>query len=218
MKASVQPGPEADACNPVLECLPLLCWRPQAKPKPLGGRLKAFFPFHSLHRGRRASAGAVAAVQRVDSAVRLNVHFHIIQIDVGGERAGQPTLRLVHGDGSQSGTDAPLDDEPVAEVRGINLYGEQWIDGRDRRQLKRLARYITRPPVAQERLSLRPDGKLLPEFTSAFGASARRGSPSYLSGLRPACWTPSTPVQESPEGRHSRSGGVEFARATMGSG
>jgi hypothetical protein len=171
-----------------------------------------------------ALTGAVAAVQRVDSAVRLNVHFHIVQIDgvylrqdaeaddgplsfyplptpcraettrvasriadrvnailkkhgrsldpdeadsdptepeldhpalaacysaaalgvdVGGERAGQPplllpnlpsagrgpvagalgdgllrapSLRLVHGDGSQGSADAPLDDEPVADV------------------------------------------------------------------------------------------------------
>jgi len=243
-----------------------------------------------------ALTGAVAAVQRVDSAVRLNVHFHIIQIDgvylrqdaatdhgplsfyplptpsraettrvasriaarvevilkkhgrsldpdeadsdptepeldhpalaacysaaalgvdVGGERAGQPTLRLVHGDGSQGSADAPLDDEPVAEVRGINLYGKQWIDGRDRKQMERLFRYITRPPVAQERLSLRPDGTLLLEFTRAFGASARRGSPTvYLRGLRPACWTPSTPVQEGLEGRHPRSGA--FARRLVG--
>jgi hypothetical protein len=78
-----------------------------------------------------------------------------------------------------------------------------------------LARYITRPPVAQERLSLRPDGKLLLEFTRAFGASARRGSPNvYLRGLRPAYWTPSTPVQESLEGRHSRSGAL--ARRPVG--
>jgi hypothetical protein len=201
-----------------------------------------------------ALTGAVAAVQRVDSAVRLNVHFHILQIDgvylrqdaeaddgppgfyplptpsraettrvasriadcvdailkkhgrsldpaeadseptelqlehpalaacysdaalgvdVGGERAGQPTLRLVHGDGSQGSADAPFDDEPVAEVRGINLYGKQWIDGRDRKHLERLFRYITRPPVAQERLSLRPDGTLLLEFKKAWKDGTR---------------------------------------------
>ena len=44
----------------------------------------------------------------------------------------------------------------VAEVRGINLYGRQWVHGRDRKQLERVARYITRPPIAQERLSQRP--------------------------------------------------------------
>jgi hypothetical protein len=201
-----------------------------------------------------ALTGAVAAVQRVDSAVRLNVHFHIIQIDgvylpedaatddgplsfyplptpsraetarvaariadrveailkkhgrsvdpddsdsdptklqlkhpalaacysaaalgvkVSGARAGQPALRLVQGDGAQAISDAPVADEPVAEVRGINLYGKQWIDGRDRKQLERLFRYITRPPVAQERLSLRPDGKLLLEFKKAWKDGTR---------------------------------------------
>jgi hypothetical protein len=201
-----------------------------------------------------ALTGAVAAVQRVGSALRLNVHFHILQldgvylhqdaedddgplsfyplptpsrdettrvaariadraeailkkhgrsldpdeadsdptelqldhpalaacygaaalgVDVGGERAGQPTLRLVHGDGSQAISDAPVADEPVTEVRGINLYGKQWIDGRNRKQLERLARYITRPPVAQERLSRRPDGTLLLEFKKAWKDGAR---------------------------------------------
>ena len=50
--------------------------------------------------------------------------------------------------------------DPVAEVRGINLHARQRVDGHDRRQLERLCRYITRPPVAQERLEERPDGRL----------------------------------------------------------
>jgi hypothetical protein len=70
-------------------------------------------------------------------------------------------------------SDAPVADEPVAEVRGINLYGKHGIDGRDRKQLERLFRYITRPPVAQERLSLRPDGTLLLEFKKAWKDGAR---------------------------------------------
>jgi Putative transposase len=50
--------------------------------------------------------------------------------------------------------------EPVAEVRGVNVHAKQLVDGRDRRQLERLCRYITRPPVAQERLELRADGRI----------------------------------------------------------
>jgi hypothetical protein len=42
---------------------------------------------------------------------------------VGIEVSGRPTLRLVQGDGAQTISDAPVADEPVAEVRGINLYG-----------------------------------------------------------------------------------------------
>jgi hypothetical protein len=37
----------------------------------------------------RAFTGAVAAVQRSDSALRLNVHFHVLALDgVGGSRSG----------------------------------------------------------------------------------------------------------------------------------
>jgi hypothetical protein len=71
-------------------------------------------------------------------------------VEVGGDRAGQPTLRLMSGDGTGSARDPELPDLPVAEVRGINLYGRQWVHGHDRKQLERLARYITRPPIAQE--------------------------------------------------------------------
>jgi len=42
----------------------------------------------------------------------------------------------------------------------VNLHARQCVDGRDRRQLERLCRYITRPPLAQDRLELRPDGKI----------------------------------------------------------
>src|SRR6266542_2756734 len=36
----------------------------------------------------------------------------------------------------------------------------QRVDGRDRAQIERLCRYITRPPLSQERLSRRADGRL----------------------------------------------------------
>jgi hypothetical protein len=49
---------------------------------------------------------------------------------------------------------------PVAEALGISVYAKQLVDGRDRRQLERLCRYITRPPLALERLSRRADGRL----------------------------------------------------------
>jgi hypothetical protein len=54
---------------------------------------------------------------------------------------------------------APPPDEPTAEVGGISLFAKQRVDGRDRRQLERLCRYITRPPVAQDRLEKRSDGR-----------------------------------------------------------
>jgi hypothetical protein len=48
----------------------------------------------------------------------------------------------------------------VAEVLGVNVHAVQLVDGRDRRQLERLARYILRPPLSQERLERRADGRL----------------------------------------------------------
>ncbi len=96
-------------------------------------------------------------------------------VEVGGQRAGQPTLRLMTGEGVESAKDTALPDLPVAEVRGINLYGRQWVHGHDRKQ--RLARYITRPPIAQERLTQRPDGTLLLEFKKAWKDGSAEGAP-----------------------------------------
>ena len=58
-----------------------------------------------------------------------------------GPRAGQPTLRLVQPDlGRQS--------EPVAEVMGFNVHAQVAIDGRDRKRVERLCRYLARPVLA----------------------------------------------------------------------
>jgi hypothetical protein len=48
----------------------------------------------------------------------------------------------------------------VAEALGVNLYAKQVLDGRDREKLERLARYVMRPALSQERLAWRPDGRL----------------------------------------------------------
>ena len=48
----------------------------------------------------------------------------------------------------------------MAEALGVNLYAKQMIDGRNRQQLERLARYVMRPALSQERLAWRPDGHL----------------------------------------------------------
>jgi hypothetical protein len=53
-----------------------------------------------------------------------------------------------------------LTDEPVAEVAGINLHAKVVVDGRDRERVQRLVRYITRPPLAEERLHRLQDGRI----------------------------------------------------------
>lgn len=70
-----------------------------------------------------------------------------------GERAGEPTLRLVRPELGRDG-------EPVAEVMGFNVHAALGLDGRDRKRLERVCRYLGRPPIAQERLTELPDGRL----------------------------------------------------------
>ncbi len=185
-----------------------------------------------------AHTGLVVAVQRTDSALRLNVHFHVIALDgvyvrdaesgalvwhelspptrddvarvaartadrveraldkrgrsldgraddgdaedplagehpalascyaasaqglaLDGERAGQPLLRLVSSTSRAPDRDASVLD-PVAEVRGVNVDARQRVHGRDRAGIERLCRYVTRPPLAQDRLTRRPDGRV----------------------------------------------------------
>jgi hypothetical protein len=81
-------------------------------------------------------------------------------ISVAGERAGKPTLRLVVSQNPNAKDTTAGDDEPVAEVRDVNVHANQKVDGRDRAHLERLCSYITRPPLAQERLTRRADGRL----------------------------------------------------------
>jgi hypothetical protein len=80
-------------------------------------------------------------------------------VALAGDRAGQPTLRLLVSRDASDKSEADTV-EPVAEVRGVNVHAKQVVDGRDRKRLERLCRYITRPPIAQERLERLEDGRL----------------------------------------------------------
>lgn len=82
-------------------------------------------------------------------------------ISVSGQRAGKPLLRLLLPQEPPARPRASdITDQPIAEVRGINIHAAQVVDGRDRRRVERLCKYVTRPPVAQDRLKRRADGKL----------------------------------------------------------
>ncbi|MBN1609269.1 MAG: transposase zinc-binding domain-containing protein [Polyangiaceae bacterium] len=79
-------------------------------------------------------------------------------VGITGDRAGQPTLRLIFPEDVPDRIAGPPEfDEPVAEVRGVNVHAKQMIDGRDRVRVKRLCCYVTRPPLAQDRLTRRSD-------------------------------------------------------------
>jgi hypothetical protein len=72
-----------------------------------------------------------------------------------GERAGQPVRRIrLH---IEPGT-ARIRGELVAEMNWFNLKADKAVKEHQRRKLARLVRYITRPPLANERLSFADDG------------------------------------------------------------
>jgi hypothetical protein len=92
-------------------------------------------------------------------------------VGLDGDRTGQPTLRLL----VSPETTARVTDEdaPAAEVRGINVHAKQTVHGKDRRGLERLARYIMRPPLSQERLERRADGRYELELKSIWRDGTR---------------------------------------------
>jgi hypothetical protein len=81
-----------------------------------------------------------------------------------GAEPGQRTRKLVH-----PVRELASPDEALADVGGVNVHAGPAIDGRDRRRLERLCRYIARPPLAQERLELAPDNhRLIVRFKRAW--------------------------------------------------
>jgi hypothetical protein len=102
----------------------------------------------------RAATGAVTLIQRFGSALNLNIHFHMLFLDgvylfkgahpplfrpVAGPSANE-LQRLVEQIGAQEGQ--------VLERRGLI----------EREKLERLCRYVSRPPVAEDRLALTATG------------------------------------------------------------
>ena len=76
-----------------------------------------------------------------------------------GRRAGRRVLRVVD---CIDPEDLPaLEGERCASASGMSLHANVAVPARDRRRLERLCRYVTRPPVATERLSRLADARLL---------------------------------------------------------
>ncbi len=80
-----------------------------------------------------------------------------------GAAPGQRTIKLIRPVRAM-----PSPTEPVAEVGGVNVHAKVAFDGRDRPRLERLCRYLARPPLSQERLSMHPDGRLKLSFNAAW--------------------------------------------------
>ena len=76
-----------------------------------------------------------------------------------GPRGGRRVLRL--GDRIEAEELPFSEGERCASVAGVSLHANVAVPARDRARLERLCRYVARPPVATERLSRLPDGRLL---------------------------------------------------------
>ena len=76
-----------------------------------------------------------------------------------GRRAGQRVIRL--GDCIDPDSIPELDGNRCASAGGVSLHANVAVPARDRKRLERLCRYVARPPIATERLSRLPDGRLL---------------------------------------------------------
>jgi hypothetical protein len=55
-----------------------------------------------------------------------------------------------------------------AHEQGFDLHANVWVSGNDRAGLERLCRYGLRPPLAQERLRRRGDGRVVVELETAW--------------------------------------------------
>ena len=87
-----------------------------------------------------------------------------------GPRAGARVRRLGH----EPDTEVVTSRGPrQAHLEGFDLHANVWVPANDRAGLERLARYVLRPPFAQERLRLRGDGRIALELKRAWHDGTR---------------------------------------------
>jgi hypothetical protein len=75
-----------------------------------------------------------------------------------GRRAGATVFRL---GGAPTTSAAPPKRRRQARLGGFDLHANTSVRAKNRPKLERLCRYLLRPPVAADRLSLAPDGSVL---------------------------------------------------------
>ena len=119
--------------------------------------------------------GAVTAIQRANSDLRLSPHFHTLFLDrlFGPDRDGKGYLFHPAPAPSQEEIEQlvqPIrivldpDERPLGkgalcgQSHGFNLQGATRVAANDKQGRERLCRYILRPPLANDRLSILDDG------------------------------------------------------------
>jgi len=87
-----------------------------------------------------------------------------------GPRAGARVRRL----GQAPDAEAVTSRGPrQAHLGGFDLHANVWVSANDRAGLERLCRYVLRPPLAQERLRRRSDGRVALELKTAWHDGTR---------------------------------------------
>ncbi len=87
-----------------------------------------------------------------------------------GSRAGARVRRLGH----ERDTAAVTSRGPrQAHLEGFDLHANVWVSTNDRAGVERLCRYVLRPPLAQERLRLRSDGRVALDLKTAWHDGTR---------------------------------------------
>ena len=104
--------------------------------------------------------GAVSFIQRFGSALRLNVHFHVLVPE--GVFADDGTFHPLPSpeDGDVESLLETFLSRLVPLLEGFSLHANTRVHENDRTGLETLCRYGARGPLSLERLSLRDDGRL----------------------------------------------------------
>jgi Putative transposase len=82
-----------------------------------------------------------------------------------GPRAGARVRRL--GDEPDLGH-VPSRGPRQAQLEGFDLHANVWVPPNDRARLEQLCRYLLRPPLAQDRVRLRADGRILVDLKTVW--------------------------------------------------
>ncbi len=133
---------------------------------------------------RRPRTADERAPRNAERSGPLPMHFR--RMDEGSD-ADFTVLARVHEENVcklpdlvRSWTSRPLQ----ARCAGCDLHAGVTVAGEDRPRLERLCRYLLRPPIAQDRLALRPDGTVLVTLKTPWrdGTTHLRFEPLTLSG------------------------------------
>ena len=87
-----------------------------------------------------------------------------------GQRAGARVRRLGDARDAEAVTSRGV---RQAHLEGFDLDANLWVSATDRAGLERLCRYVLRPPLAQERLRRRSDGRVALELRTAWHDGTR---------------------------------------------